>query len=120
MDSQTKKHRKFEELVKYAIRDGEFWYARWGIYNIVASKEGTESAVKLKKMSKELGSNNSVRLTKGKGRFIVDEREGMENIWEEEYTEIMIRRKTGNREEVRKILSSTKEERKKGRMNSTK
>ena len=58
----TKQHQKFGEHVRYAVREGTFWYARWGIYNILAAKEGSESAVRMKKMSKIMDMTNGVKL----------------------------------------------------------
>ena len=66
--------------MRYAKRDGEFRYARWGIYNIVAAKEGTESALRLRKITKMLPMSMGVKLRKGCGRLFVDPSEGMEEV----------------------------------------
>ena len=63
-----KEHKKFEEQVTTAEKDGNFWYAKWGIYNILAAREGTEAAVRLRKMKESMKTKESVHIGKGKGR----------------------------------------------------
>ena len=107
----TKRHHEFEEHVRYAKRDGEFWYARWGIYNIIAAKEGTEVALKLRKMTKMLALSVGVKLKKGYGRLFVDPSLGMEEVWNGEFVNMMLVRNARTSEEVDRALNSTKEER---------
>ena len=78
----TKQQKKFEDRVKNGRRQGPFWYARWGIYNIVAAKEGTESAVRMRETKASLGRDlKTVRSKKGFGRLIVYTVEEMEDVW---------------------------------------
>ena len=107
----TKQHQRFGEHVKYAEREGPFWYARWGIYNIVAAREGTESAVRMKKVKKMIDTTNGVKLKRGFGRLFIDTSEDMEEVWMDEFTNMMLNRNGGTEEEVRRALTTTKDER---------
>jgi hypothetical protein len=107
----TKQHQKFSDHLRCAEREGTFWYARWGIYNILAAKEGTESAVRMRKVKKLLDTTNGVKLKRGFGRLFIDTSEDMEEVWMNEFTNMMINRNGGTEEEVGKALITTKEER---------
>jgi hypothetical protein len=105
-----KEHRKFEEKVVTAEKEGYFWYAMWGIYTIVAAREGTEAAARMRKMVESMKTKESINIEKGKGRLWVETEEIMEKVWGCEFTNMMIIRNASTQEEVDRIMINTREE----------
>ena len=104
-------HKGFQEQVTISEKGGSFWYAKWGIYNILAAREGTDSGVRMRKMIEAMRAEESVKIGKGRGRLWIETDEGMEDVWGCEFTNMMINTNAETQEEVDKIMISTRDER---------